>query len=343
MRRYGIFKSIVFLLALSFIAQADDDSGMSSTINWYYSACEDRMVVDLHGNMQAGYDIFFQGFDTHGGAGEPITALRRVAVNDYYAQSKTVNWMGAATRELGTPISVVFRIARENDPDATLFQEASDDILEECLEPGSTLEVSELPGEGDVVASAGVYLPEGGFLNPILYEAPEPLVQIGARRSENRNPDRSGTPGMIYAECADNPAAQPGLLYDTDELTLFWSWYAQTPEQVQDHITNARYRVELRGMTVPGVKVSEIKQIPNSPDWWVFYTANLGDKWEPGGYGVHMELRWANPISDGYAEFGPGTANELIDSGCWFEVLANPWEVAVIHENPKTPLVTYDD
>ena len=343
MRSYGIFTSIVLLLALSFVAHSQDDSDFSSTINWYYSACEEGMVVDLHGAMQAGYDVYFQGFDLFGGAGEPITALRRVAVNGDYSLSKTVNWMGAASRELGTPISVVFRIARENDPDDTLFQEASDDYLEECLEPGSTLEMDETPGEGDVVASSGVYLPDGGLLNPILYEAPEPLVQIGARPSENRNPDRSGTPGMIYAECAENPAAQPGLLYDTDELTLFWSWYARTAEQVQDHIINARYRVELLGYTVPGVKISEIKQIPNSSDWWVFYTANLGGKWEPGGYGVHMELRWANPISDGYADFGPGTENELIDGGCWFEVLRNPWDVAVIHENPSTPLVTYTD
>ncbi|MCY4539831.1 MAG: hypothetical protein OXE52_16580 [Chloroflexi bacterium] len=343
MRRYSIITSVLLLFALLVTSQAQDESNYSSTINWFYSACEDRMVVDLYGNMQAGYDVYYQAFDLFGGNGTAITALRRVAVNDDYSTSQVVNWLGRSTRALGTPISVVFRIGRENDPDDTIFQEASDDYLDECEEPGSTLEEEPTLGTGDVIGSSGVFTPDGGLLNPIYYKEPEPLVQIGARPSESEIPGRTADPGLIFAECADVPGADPGVLYDTDEIRLFWSWFAKTAEQVQDHLNNAQYIVKLRGLTIPDIRVSEIKQIPGSLNWWVFYTVNLGGKWEPGRYGIDFNLRWANPISDGYEEFGPGTANELLDSGCLFVIERNPWDIPVIHENPTLPLSAYND
>ncbi len=343
MRRYGIFTSVLLMFALVLTAQAQDENNYSSTINWFYSACEDRMVLDLHGNMEAGYDVYYQAFDAVGGGGNAITALRRVAVNGDYATSQVVNWLGRETRALDTPISVVFRIGRENDPDDTNFQEASDDVLGECEEPGSTLEVEQTLGTGDMIASSGVFRPDGGMLNPIFYEEPEPLVKIGARDSENEIPGRTADPGLIFAECADVAGADPGVLYDTDEIRLFWSWFATTEAQVQDHISNALYSVKLIGQAIPDIRMSEIKQLPGSPDWWVFYTVNLGDKWEPGRYGVDYALRWANPISDGYEEFGPGTDNELLDSGCLFVIERNPWNIPVIHENPTLPLSAYND
>ncbi len=343
MRRYGFVTSVFLLFALLITAQAQDENNFSSTINWYYSACEDRMVVDLQGRLEAGYDIYYQAFDSFGGGGNAITVLRRVAVNGVYATSQEVNWLGNSTRALGTPISVVFRIGRENDPDDTIFQEASDDSLGECEEPGSTLESAQTMGTGDMIGSSGVYRPDGTMLNPIFYKEPEPLVQIGARASLEEIPGRTADPGMIFAECADIEGTDPGVLFDIDEIRLFWSWFATSEELVQDHINNALYSVKLRGLIIPEIRVSEIKQVPGSQDWWVFYTVNLGDKWEPGTYGIDYALRWANPISDGYAEYGPGTANELLDSGCLFVIERNPWGIQVIHENPTLPLSTYND
>lgn len=341
MHRYRILVSALLLLILTFAARAQDESNFSSTINWHYSACEDRMVVDLHGTIQAGYDVYYQAFDLFGGLGSPITALRRVSVNGNYSLTQIVNWLGASTRALATPISVVFRIGRENDPDDTIFQEASDDYLGACLEPGSTLEELEVVGTGDIIGSSGVFTPDGGMLNPIFYEPPEPLVQIGARPSEYREVGRTANPGLIFAECADVDGAHPGVLYDSDELVLFWSWFAKTAAQVQDHILNALYKVELGGQTIPDWTISEIKQVPGSLNWWVFYTVDLGGKWEPGTYGINFAVRWANPISDGYEAFGPGTETELLDSGCLFTVQRNPWDIAVIHENPTLPLSVY--
>jgi hypothetical protein len=54
--------------------------------------------------------------------------------------------------------------------------------------------------------------------------APEPLVKIGARSAQ-----RSQTAGLIFAECDRYPLTDPGVLYDTDDLVVFWSWFAKTP------------------------------------------------------------------------------------------------------------------
>ena len=342
MRRLPILLSALLILAAAFVGAAQDDGGFTSTVNWFYSACEDRMVIDFQGKMQLGYDLYFQAFDRYGGLGEPITALRRVSVNGDYAVSQVIYWLNGEARALGTPISVVIRIGRENNPDSTLFQQPSDDVLGECEEPGSTLgEGADVMGEPEMISHSGVFLPDGGFLNPVYALEAEPLVQIGARPSQQNIPGRVADPGLIFAECADVAGADPGLLYDTDEIRVFWSWYAKTAAQVQDHIDSAQYAVTLNDQTFPIVTVSPIKQVTGSLNWWVFYTVNLGDKWQPGTYGINFAVTWANPISDGYEDFGPGTANELLDSGCLFVIRPNPYGLEVVHEQPSFPLKSY--
>ena len=339
---------IVFLLMIPTAWQAQDDVEYSSTIEWFYSACDDRLVVDFLGTMQEGYDIYYQAFDLFGGLGEPITALRRVSVNGDYATSQQVYWLGRQQRGPGTPISVVFRIGRENNPDDTLFQEPSDDFLGTCAEPGSSFDEEQIlttgePASGDMIASSGVFTPDGGLLNPVYYQEPEPIVQIGARPSEGVVPGRTANPGLIFAECADVAGAAPGVIYDTDEITVFWSWFAKTAEQVSSHIANAQYAIRLYGQPFPDVNVSAVKQIPGSRNWWVFYTVKLGDKWKPGRYDINFSLTWRGPITDGYDDYGPGTENARFDSGCSFEIQKNPYGLEVVHVQPALPLHTYND
>ena len=306
----------------------------------FYSACEDRMVIDLSGRMQLGYDLYFQAFDQFGGLGNPITALRRISVNGDYAVSQVIHWLNGATRALGTPISVVIRIGRENDPDSTLFQQPSDDYLGECEDPGTTLvEGIEIAADPEMVMSSGVFTPDGSMLNPMYQLPPDNLVHIGARPSLVNPRGRTANPGLIFAGCLDVEGADPGILYDTDELKVFWSWYAKTPEQVQDHVNNAQYNVKVDTQPIPGVQIGEIKQLPGSGDWWVFYTVSLGDHWRPGGYVISFVVTWSNgAITDGYEDFGPGTANERLESGCRFAIQKNPYGLDIMPERPKYPL-----
>ena len=338
MKTYKPLISLLFILTVLTAAQAQ----RNSTIQWFYSACTENIVVDLSGTMDPGYDIYYQAFDLFGGLGEPLTGLRRVSVNGNYALSQVINWNGRETRAAGSPVSIVFRMARENDPDATIFEEPSDDyVLAECHEAGSTLDEGAITSDSNMIDSSGVFTPDGGMLNPIYAQPPEPVVQIGARRTETEHPGRTANPGLIFAECAGIPGADPGILFDTDPITIFWSWYARTPQQIQDHITNAQYTATLNGQPLPEPALSPIKQVSNSRDWWVFYTVNLGDKWQPGGYNIHLAVSWANPVYDGYEDFGPDTKNVRLDSGCYFAIQRNPWGIPVVHEQPSYPLQSY--
>ncbi|MDE2750686.1 MAG: hypothetical protein OXI34_17140 [Chloroflexota bacterium] len=337
-----IFTGLILLLTPLFAGSAQEDSGYTSTVNWFYSACEDRMVIDFSGAMQLGYDLYFQAFDSYGGVGEAITGLRRISVNGDYAVSQVLQWLNGETRALGTPISVVIRIGSESDPKSTLFQQPSDDVLGECEEPGSALvEGAEADAGPEMLSSSGVFTPDGNLLNPVYASPPESLVQIGARRSETDAPGRTANPGLIFAECRDVDGADPGLLYDTDEIILFWSWYAKTALQVRSHIDSAQYAVTLNNESFPIVHVSHIKQIPGSVDWWVFYTVKLGDKWRPGTYDINFALTWDNAITDGYEDFGPGTENERMDSGCQFTIEPNPYGLEFLHQQPTVPLSSY--
>ena len=342
MRTVKIFCGFLLLLTIALPARAQDNSGFSSTVNWFYSACEDRMVIDFNGSIQLGYDLYYQAFDAFGGLGNAITGLRRISVNGDYALSQVIYWSDFQTRALNTPISVVIRIGRENDPDSTIFQTPSDDYLTACEEPGSTLvEGSDLSAVAEVTSTSGVFTPDGGLLNPVFAPPNEPIVRIGARTPQNTVEGRMADPGLIFAECADTEGAAPGLLYDNDNIRVFWSWYAKTAAQVQDHIDTAQYNVTLHNLLIPNVQRSEIKQVPGSINWWVFYTVNLGDKWKPGSYHINYAVNWTEEISDGYDSFGPGTENVRLDSGCPFTIVTNPYGIAVLHEQPAIPLKTY--
>jgi hypothetical protein len=344
-------KTLIVILLFSTVMTslyAQDSTEPTSTINWFFSACEDRMVMDLSGTIQAGYDVYFQAFDGFGGTGNAITGLRRVPADGDYSVSQVVPWLNGETRILGTPISVVIRMARETDPDNTIFSEPSDDFLATCSEPASTLVDGEdltsgVANIGDVVTSAGVWTPDGGLLNPVYFAPPEPIVKIGARESDIRISGRTNNPGLIFAECRDVPGADPGVIFDTDEIVVYWSWFAKTADQVESHIANSSYVVTLNGQPFPEVRVSPIQRITGSANYWVFYTVNLGDKWQPGSYGINFALRWINTITDGYDNYGPGTENELLDSGCYFTVEKNPYGVDVVYQQPSLPLKTFND
>ena len=87
------------------------------------------------------------------------------------------------------------------------------------------------------IRSSGIFTPGGGVLNEVFGRPQEALVQIGARPSENeRIEGRTSDPGLIFAECDAFPLADPGRLFDTDNLTVFWSWFASTPALAREHL-----------------------------------------------------------------------------------------------------------
>lgn len=363
--RLWILVLIALLASLPMVA-AQDDTGSettdaTSTVNWFFVACENQAIVDLNGTMEAGYDVYVQVFRDFSATGTPLTALRRAPVAGAYEISLVLPYNEGETLLFGQFASARISIAREGNAETTLFTTTVDDSQDGCVEPtfgqtdttasGSGQAIDPETGEpitgepGQVVSSSGIYSPFGGFLNPVFFEelVPESIVEIGARPSENRREaGRTNNPGLIFAECDDYPTADPGRIFDTDNLVVFWSWFARTPAQVRDHIAKAKYEIFLDSefvppQTFPNVQVSPVVQREDG-NYWVFYTANLGDRFRPGNYRIGYKVIWEEVLTDGYEDFGPGTETPEIQSSCTFTIEENPYGLDVSPRNPTVPL-----
>lgn len=323
---------LIILLALGAGVSAAQNTTAGSSVQIFVVICETQAVVNLSGTMEAGLDVYYQIFPAAGGSGTALTNLRQVQVDGAYAFSENISFVGG-TVPAGSIGSAKVFIAREGNPKSVQSDVfIVDDVQDGCNNAQNPLGTSVDAGSGTTattIPGSNILSPFGGVINPSIVVTPQPLVVIGAR--SDVTPNRSGTPGVIFAEC-DNylPGAAPGLLYDTDNIVIFWSWYARTAQQVQDHIAQAIYEVKLNTAPLVDVQVSPITQ--RTRNFWVFYTANIG-RLRPGGYGVEFKLSWNQAISDGYDEFGPGTDNVSQSATCTFEIKPNPDGIQVTDHN----------
>jgi hypothetical protein len=242
--------------------------------------------------------------------------LRRVSVDGSYAVSEQLAY-NSGTVAAGATGSARVLIARESDSSSTIYDTTVNDLQDGCNSPRNAAISS--TGAGDPVttttATGTIRSPLGGFLT--LDQPPNPLVVIGVPSQ----PGRSNQPGVVFAECDQYPESGPGLLYDDDNIYIYWSWFAKTEAQVQDHINRAVYSVKFMTAPLVPVQVSPIQQIGSN--FWVFYTVPVGNL-SPGRYGVEFNLSWAAQITDGYDDFGPGTLNDRFHSTCTFDIQARP-------------------
>ena len=306
-----------------------------SNVTIFFVTCDTRAVMNVSGNADAGDDIFYQVFSGAGATGTPLTSLRQVQVDGAYAVSDQVNYNSGSTVAAGGTASAKVYIARESGVTASSTSFTVDDIQDGCNSPQNSLVTSVDAGAGGVtstttVGGSNILSPFGGVINPSVSSTPQPLVVIGPRINVNSN--RSATPGLIFAECDQNlPGAAPGVLYDNDNIVIFWSWFAKTQQQVEDHLAQANYDISLNTAPLIEVNVSPITR-PNNINYWVFYTANIG-RLRQGQYGVAMRLTWKQAISDGYDDFGPGTDTKEIFSTCTFQIQKNPQNENVTNFN----------
>lgn len=304
-------------------------SGPSNSLSAYVVICEDSAVINLEGTLLIGWDVYYQVFSGPDGTGTPLTSFRQVEVGGNYAFSEIIKYSGG-TVPTGSTASVHVRVARDNDSSRISQQDTINDIQDGCntplhlvgesIEAGQSANISESTGGSGSGYTGTILSPFGGTINNTIVTTPEADVVIGARASDGL-PARSDTPGVIFAECNQNlPAAAPGLLYDNDNIVIFWSWYAKTEEQLYNHIQNANYGVTLNRAPLSGVTVSQPTK--RGDNYWVFYTAQIGNL-SPGNYGVDFKLDWDRAITDGYSNFGPGTEELGFTSSCGFRIRPN--------------------
>lgn len=305
-------------------------SGPSNSSQGTLFVCADSAVLEFSGTSLVGYDIFYQIFSGASGSGTAITGVRQVAVAGIYTASDRVTYKSGVTVAAGGSASAKVDIAREGNPTSIDFSYTLTDTQDGCNASSTTPASTEVPGSGtDSSASvttnfgtaSSIFAPNGGLLNPNL--APEPAVVVGARLSDRF---RSDTPGLIFATCDAYPLAEPGIIYDSDTITIFWSWYTKTQKQMDQELANAIYTVKLNTATLPMTTRSE--PVLRAGNYWVFYTATVGNL-RPGHYEVGFLHTWANPVNDGYKDFGPGTGISRESGICNFDIKPNPNGVSV--------------
>lgn len=338
------FALVIILLITSAISAQDDTTDDTTTTNTAQSAssvtilaviCDTRAVLNFNGFMEPGYDLYYQVFSATGATGTPLTSLRQLSVDGTYSVSEVATYDNAATVAAGTTGSVRVLIAVEGASSNSTVDTTVNDLQDGCADPQFQTATSTSAGSGTSSSTSAATGPQirspfGGFVNPDYTPVEAAPVVIGAR---DVLPPRQQTPGLVFAECDQYPLANPGLIYDTDTVTVFWSWFARTPEQVEDHIANAIYEVGVFDSQpfVQPVIVSDIVQ--RGVNYWVFYTITVGNV-NPGNYPIEFKLSWENPINDGYDDYGPGTENERFNSTCTFSVRPNPAGQTVKYDFP---------
>jgi hypothetical protein len=339
-RKYLISLSLLIALTIGAGASLAQDGTTTTTVtdssvNIFVVICETQAVVNLSGGLTSNRELYYQIFSGPQGTGTALTTLRRVSVTGAYTFSEVVPYAGG-TVPAATIGSAYVAITRVGAPDSPTFSTFVDDIQDGCASPQNVVGASTDTGANAVTSTTTTSTPEnpilspfGGFLNPGYTPPPQPLVVIGAR--EDLETPRQATPGLIFAECESYRIAEPGIVFDTDDVIIFWSWYARTAQQVQDHIDHANYSVAYYG-EVPPPNVQRSQIVKRGSTYWVFYTSHLGNL-NPAAYNIYYSVSWNNPITDGYGDYGPGTETEELRSGCHFIVSPNPDHVVIPHNN----------
>lgn len=332
---------VLSLGAVTTNAQTATPAGPTSSVQAYIVVCSDSAILNFTGDMVAGYDIYYQVFSGASGSGTALTGVRQVPVDGTFAVSDRVVYNTGLTVAAGGVASANVSVARTSNPSSVAFSFVVSDAQDGCNNPQNQLISSADLGSGGGGATnttsgtvgfkTSLMAPGGGALNPNL--KPEDAVVIGDRLSDHF---RSDTAGTIFAECDAYPLAEPGIIYDTDTVTIYWSWFAKTLDEMQQHIDNALYTVELNTAKLPMTTRSTPAKIGGN--YWVFYTATVGNL-RPGHYEVGYLLQWANPINDGYNDFGPGTSTTRLSGTCNFDVKLNPDGITIRHTGMYFPSI----
>lgn len=102
-------------------------------------------------------------------------------------------------------------------------------------------------------------------------------------------------------------------------VTIYWTWEAKTPEQIQDQIDYGQYEVKLNGKLLEDWRNYRTGVSPLRGMFEVSWFVPVG-KLEPGEYTIDYKLTWTQRIEDGLKSFGPGGDEESNVGSCKFTV-----------------------
>lgn len=110
---------------------------------------------------------------------------------------------------------------------------------------------------------------------------------------------------------------------ENQTVSIYWSWFVTRPELMQQHLDNAQYIVLLDGKLLADwqdFQTEMFRDPANNSNWTVYWYVPVGQL-EPGEHTVEFRVTWDEPITDGLAQFGPGTNNPEDTGECTFTVI----------------------
>ncbi|MCU0463970.1 MAG: WD40 repeat domain-containing protein [Anaerolineae bacterium] len=110
-----------------------------------------------------------------------------------------------------------------------------------------------------------------------------------------------------------------GEIIGGQTVSLVWSWYAATPQQVRDYLDTALFQLTLDGQVVrPWVFVTQtLPDSVNDGNPTVYLYAPVGSL-SSGSHTSAVEVTWVRPINDGFGDYGPGTSSLSDGGACSF-------------------------
>jgi hypothetical protein len=124
----------------------------------------------------------------------------------------------------------------------------------------------------------------------------------------------------VLAYCNDRSfgSPPPTNIAAGSTIDVFWSWFASTKAQVQDHLDAATYDVRLDGNPLDYRQFQGA--VHQEKGQWAVYWYVRSQPLQSGQHEITYRVTWSSKIFDGTKNFGPGTADVAETGDCTFNV-----------------------
>jgi hypothetical protein len=142
----------------------------------------------------------------------------------------------------------------------------------------------------------------------------------GGVGSEGNSGAQQGVDVLAYCDNRAFGRPAPTNLVAGATIDVFWSWFASTPELVQQHVDNAVYAVQVDGIPLDTWRQygGSIRR-QNDGNYYKYWYVPFGPL-AAGEHTITYRVTWNAQITDGYDVFGPGTNRESESGTCTFVV-----------------------
>lgn len=143
-------------------------------------------------------------------------------------------------------------------------------------------------------------------------------TETPADASSNNRATNEGSRIDVLAYCRQKGVRAPAITTE-DSVYIEWSWFVSRPELMDQHLEHVTYEVRLDGQLLDDWQeyAEEVRQ--ESGVWIVYWYYPVG-RLDAGEHDVSYRVTWDETITDGYANFGPGTARDSETGDCTFTV-----------------------